>query len=209
MHAIEHIHEDLSTLKHQRKTAIATYAVLVALFIGVFFLQPAGPNALQRDTGWSVAFALLLIGALLGAMLTIGYPLVSRATATVGSVLIVVGCSAAMFMTIDPQAAGPAAPLKAGMHCFMFGTAVSALAMAVLGVLSGRVWRRFPDPGFSLAMGMTGLGLAALHLRCGGQDALHLLGFHFTPLLVIYGLAHVAVRVRDRMAADEATSLGR
>lgn len=202
MQALEQIHGDLRDLKKQRRTALGVYVVVVLALVLLAFLPPAGPMALPRDTGWGVALTLLLGGTLLGAVVTIGYPWVRRNTAIALSLLTILGCLAALLMTMDVHAARPAHPVQAGMHCFMFGGAVSAASMALLGMVSGRVWRRFPDPGIALAMGMTGVGLAALHLRCGGQDPLHLLGFHLGPLLVIYALAHLAVRTRLRLIRE-------
>ncbi len=199
MRALDAIHADLSSLKRQRRTALATYAGLLAVFVGVYLLQPAGPNALERDLTWTISFVLLLAGALSGAMITIGYPLVKRGTTYAVAALMLAGCVGALLLTIEASAMVPTSQFAAGMPCFMYGTAVSALAMLVLGIISGQVWRRFPAPGFPLAMGMTGIGIAALHAHCGGRDALHLLGFHFTPLLVVYGLAHLLVRTRNKL----------
>lgn len=202
MRAHDAIHADLSSLKRQRRTALATYAGVLGVFMGVYLLQPAGPNALERDVTWTISFVLLLVGALLGAVITIGYPLVRRTTTYAVSALMLAGCTGALLLTIQASTTATAAPLAAGMRCFMHGTAVSAVAMLALGFISGRVWRRFPAPGFPLAMGMTGIGLAALHARCGGSDPVHLLGFHFTPLLVVYALAHLVVRTRDKLCRE-------
>lgn len=200
MHALEQIRRDLRDLEQRRRVALGTYLGLLAVFVAVFFLQPTGPRALVRDAGWLLAFGLLLAGALLGAVVTIGYPLISRLAVYVVSALMASGCAAALLLTVDTSAAS--APVSAGIPCFLHSTAVSAAAMLALGAISGRVWRRFPDPGFPLALGATGVGLATLHMRCGGVDPLHLFGFHLGPLLALYALAHYLVRAREDLSRD-------
>lgn len=203
MQAIDDIRRDLDELKSRRRTALWTYMVVLTLFVGVFLLRPTGPNALERDGAWMVSFGLLLAGTLLGTMVTIGYPLFSRAAVYGVSLLMAAGCLVAILITVDFGATGPANPVRAGMPCFVHGTAMSIAAMLVLGVVSGRVWRRFPDPGFSMALGMTGVGLAALHMQCGGVDPLHLFAFHLSPLIGVYALAHFAVRTRNDLSREQ------
>lgn len=202
MQALEMIRQDLRDLDRRRRTALLAYLALLAALLGVFFVLPEKPNALPRDGGWAFAFGLMVFGVVLAASVTVGYPLVSRPAVHAITGLIGLGAVAALWLTMDPSTGGPAEAVRAGMPCFAFGTVISGVAMLGLGVLSGSLWRRFPNPGVPLALGMTGVGLATLHMRCGGSDPLHLFGFHLTPLFVIYGLAHFAVRKRNALAAE-------
>ena len=147
---------------------------------------------------WWVSFGMLLCGALLGASITLGVPRLSRKFVYVVAGLMTAGCLGALGLVVQPHA-----DHTTSMPCFMYGTGVSAVAMVALGLISGSVWRRFPDPTFVLAMGATGVGLAALHVHCPGVDALHLFGFHLGPLVVIYALSHFVLRARERILRDD------
>lgn len=197
MEAVEHIRRDLADLKRRRALALTTYVGIIAVFFGILWIMP-GPS-LQRDLPWMIAFAALLAAALLGAAVTIGYPLVSRTTVHLLAGAVAVVCVGALLLVMDPTATTAANPVNEGMPCFVYGTGIAAIAMIVLGVISGRVWRRFPDPGFPLALGMTGVGLAALQLQCGHSAPLHLFAFHLAPVAVVYALAHYVVRRRNEI----------
>lgn len=200
MDAVSQIHSDLESLRQRRVLALTTYIALIGVFFGFIFIQPA-PMAMPRDVPWTIAFSLLFLGSILGASVTIGYPLVSRRVMYIVSGVMSVGMIIALFMVMDSNGPSPKDPVAAGMKCFTVGTSVSAVAMVVLGVVSGRVWRRFPDPGFVLSLGMTGIGLGFLHMRCGGTDPFHMLS-HFAPLVVLYTIAHFVMRARTRFLAD-------
>lgn len=175
--------------------ALFTYIGIISIFFGLMIFR--GGGMAMREPLWVASFGLLLTGSLLGASLTIGVPHISRSLVYVMAGLMVAGCLGALYLVVDL-----AAPASTGMPCFMYGTGVSAVAMVGLGLISGGVWRRFPDPSFVLALGATGVGLAALHIHCPGVDALHLFGFHLGPLVVVYLLAFFALRLRSRILAD-------
>lgn len=198
MQAVEYIHRDLAELKRRRALGLSTYAGIIAVFFGILWFRRS-TEGLPHDPAWVVAFVALLIAALLGAAITIGYPLVSRTMVHVLALMVGAICIGALLLVMDPTITPASDPVRAGMPCFMYGTGVAALAMIVLGILSARVWRRFPDPGFTLALGMTGVGLAALHLQCDHATPLHLFVFHLAPLAVVYLLAHYIVRRRNRL----------
>lgn len=200
MEAVEQIHRDLSELKRRRALALSTYAGIIAVFFGILWFRPGA--GLPRDLAWMVAFGALSVGALLGAAVTIGYPLVPRRVVHLSAGAVGFVCIGALLLVMDPAVPAAVNPVKVGMPCFVYGTAVAALAMVLLGIISARVWRRFPDPGFTLALGMTGVGLAALHLHCGHAGPLHLLAFHLAPLAVLYVLAHYIVRRRNQFMRD-------
>lgn len=202
MNAIEMIRQDLRELGRRRRRALLVYLGILAALLGFFFLLPAKPGALPRDGAWTVAFSLLVLAVVLAASVTIGYPLVSRPAVYTLTLIIGVAAIVALWLTMDPAASSHDHAVQAGMPCFAFGTAIGAVAMLGLGALSGSLWRRFPNPGVPLALGMTGVGLAALHMRCGGADPVHLFGFHLTPLFVIYLLAHFAVRTKDALLSS-------
>lgn len=202
MDAVGQIRSDLRTLKQRRGVALAGYAALLAAWMGLTWLQPAPDAADGRDAVWGLALALLLTGTLVGVAITLGLPLVSQRWVSAAAGGVALGTVAALLMTVVPGGPRPEDQLRAGMPCFLFGTGTSGLAMLVLGILSGRLWRRFPNPALVMALGMTGVGLALLHMRCGATDPVHLFVFHLGPLGLIYGAAHRMVRARDRLARE-------
>jgi len=141
-----------------------------------------------------------LAGIVLGGTgttaLAVGMPLLHGhrlAAATAAAVGILV---AGLFMASD--FGSPDAWTFHGPICFGVGTAISGVFMLILGALSGRLWRRFPDPAAFIAVGATAVGLLALHLRCGNDHPLHVVAFHVGPLLLLYLAARVLTRIRVR-----------
>ena len=205
MEAVEHIRRDLAELKRRRIVALGTYVLIIIGFFGVLMMRSRGP--VPYDASWLAAFSGLLLAALLCAVVTIGIPLLSRKVVYLSTGVAALLCVGALAVAMDPNLSPGPHPVGNGMPCFMYGTTVAAIAMAVLGLISSRVWRRFPNPGFLIALGTMGVGLAALHLHCSFQEPLHLFGFHLAPLAVIYLLAHRLVHKRNQLMADASRSL--
>ena len=202
MDPLSDIRSDLRRLKRRRGSALLTYSAALTVFLAALVLGPTRPGVLVRDGTWILAFALMLSAVLMGAAVTVGAPLVGRRWVYGVGALMALGTLAALAVTMVPAAPGPEDHLVAGLPCFLFGTTTSGLAMLGLGAISGRLWRRFPNPRFVLALGMTGVGLAGLHVRCGGVHPVHLVAFHLGPLAVLYVVAHLLVRAREGLARD-------
>ncbi|MEQ9502660.1 MAG: hypothetical protein RIT81_37660 [Deltaproteobacteria bacterium] len=196
--AVDVIHRDLSAFGRRRAVALVGYLALAALLLGAFLLAPSKKPTLERDGPWMVALALVFAGSALCTAIALGVPLVRRMTAYSLGAVGLASVFAGLFLTVDPTAIGGAP----GPQCFAFGSAVSAVAMVALGVVSGRVWRRFPDPTFFIATGVTGVGIAVLHMRCPNGEPLHLFGFHATPLILLFLVTRFVVRARTRLLQD-------
>ncbi len=199
--AYAHIHRDLRRLRRDRAVTLLGYLAIVSVFLAFVFLIPAGDHALERNLSWYVALLLMFAASAAGASLTIGYPLVSRSVLLGASVVLVLMLAAALLLIMD-FTSGPA-PLNAGATCFFHCTLISGGAMLALGFLSGRLWRRFPNPGWVLALGLAGVGLSALHMQCGGADPIHLLVFHLGPVVLLYMVARALIRLREFVLRDD------
>ncbi len=195
--APDQIRRDLRRLRRDRVIMLAGYIVIISAFLGFTFFSHAGEYALERTPTWYFALVLMFLSSAGGAALTIGIPLVSRRALLTAGAVILAAILGALLLVMDFQAAMPEDPLGAGWHCFVSCTMVAGASMLALGFLSGRLWRRFPDPGWILALGLTGVGLSALHMRCGGTDPVHLIVFHLGPVLLLYGLARGLIALRE------------
>lgn len=185
----------------QRLRALAAFMAVVGALLGLLAMSPLKPGAV-RDDVWLAALLLLLLGTGTTVALGVGVPLVSRrvyVSAGFGAgVLMLAGVAIAG----DPSLLFERAGVAMGIRCFVFGSVISGAAMVALGLLSGRVWRRFPDPGLLLAVGVTGVGIAGLHLRCAITDPAHLFLYHVTPLVLLYAATRFLVRLRERTLRD-------
>ena len=197
LNAPEQIRRDLARLRRDRTVMLVGYLALVMVFLGFVFLTPAHEHALDRTVTWYAALLMMFCASAGGAALTMGVPLVSRWVLAVATGIILVVLVAALLLVMDFTSAGPDDPWGAGAKCFIYCTVVSGAALVVLGFMSGRLWRRFPDPGWVLALGLTAVGLSALHMQCGGSDPTHLLVFHLGPVLMLYGLARGLIWLRE------------
>lgn len=191
--AAPQIRADLRRLRQQRWRALVVYLAVFALFSGALLFRPGPGPAGARDLGWTVGLAALFFGAVASTALALGVPLLHgrRFWAALGTGLTVMAGGLAAALDLDGSAWGRHGPV-----CFAFGTAVSALFMLILGALSGRLWRRFPDPAALVAVGTTTVGMVALHLRCESTHVLHVLAFHVTPLAVLFLGARWLTRLR-------------
>ena len=191
--AAPQIRADLRQLRQQRWRALVVYLAVLALFAGALLVRPAPGPAGARDLGWTIGLAALFFGAAASTALAIGVPLLHgrRLWVALGAGSAVMAGGLAAALDLEGSAWG-----RHGHVCFAFGTAVSALFMLILGALSGRLWRRFPDPAALIALGTTAVGMVALHLRCESTHVLHVLGFHVTPLAVLFLGARALTRLR-------------
>ncbi len=201
--ASNQIRRDLQRLRRDRAVTLFGYVVIIALFLGFLFLSPVGEHALERSATWYVALILMFVASAGGAALTIGVPLVSRGVLLGAGATILGALVAALLLIMDFSATVPDDPWAAGAKCFIHCTIISGAAMLALGFLSGRLWRRFPDPGWVLAVGLTGVGLSALHMQCGGSDPVHLVVFHLGPVLLLYGMARALIRLREYVLRND------
>ena len=201
--APDQIRRDLERLRRDRTVTLLGYLAIVSVFLGFIFLSPAHEHALDRSTSWYIALLLMFGASVGGAALTIGVPLVSRGTVVAAGLVISGALIAALILVMDMSAAGPEDPWAAGAHCFVYCTSVSGIAMIGLGFLSGRLWRRYPDPGWILALGLTAVGVSALHMQCGGDDPVHLFAFHLGPVLLLYMMARGLIWLREYVLRND------
>lgn len=164
-------------------------------------LAPQKATALPRNATWILSLALIFAGSTGATAATLGLPLWQKSTMRVVTVASLLGIAAGLLLVVDWSA--PTLSIGMGAPCFAFCTVVSAIAMVTLGILSGRLWRRFPDPGLVMAVGVTGVGITALHFTCGGTDPVHLMVFHLAPLGLVYAIAQVFVRLREKVIQDD------
>lgn len=192
--AVEAIRQDLAAHRRRRAGAVLAYAGLIA--VGLVGLATApGPIDVERDVIWLGALLLLFVGSTAATALAVGIPLLRRAPLYLASAASAFAMLGGLGLAAMPNVAGG----QAGMKCFAFGSVISVVAVVILGVLSGRYWRRFPSPAFLLAVGVTGVGLAVLHLRCPSTEAGHLFGFHLTPVVLLFALTTLIVRARESL----------
>ena len=200
LNAVAQIRSDLNQLQQRRRLALISYIATLGLILVALGLLPAKETSLERNGPWFVALAALVVAAVVCGSAAIGIPLMRRKTffmvGGLGATGLVGGLVAVMLWS-------PSAQGTMGMKCFMYGTTFSTIALVILGFISGRLWRKFPDPGLIIAIGVTAVGVCALHFSCGGTDPVHLFGFHLTPLLVAYGLARLATLVRQKLIDDQ------
>ncbi len=183
--------------------AVVYYISLLVLVLTVLGTLPRKDTALERDGVWfAVLFELFVSAAVCGA-LVVGFPLLKRKTFFLVGGLSGVGLLGGILaiMRWGPLSVG-AGFVGMGMKCFMYGTTFSTIALIALGFISGRLWRKFPDPGLLIAVGVTSVGMSALHFRCGSTDLFHLLGFHLSPMLIAYGVARLAIQLRLKLLED-------
>lgn len=201
LEALPRIRDDLRHVRRQRWRALAVYLLVFGLFVGFLWGRPApGPGG-SRDLSWHVGLVAMLVGAAASTGLAMGVPLVHgrRLGWSIGlAVTLMLGGLVAAVDFESPQGWTDHGPI-----CFAVGTVISALFMIILGALSGRLWRRFPDPAALIAMGTTGVGIVALHLRCGNANPLHLLAFHVAPLAVLFVGARALTRLRLSLLDDD------
>ena len=203
MNAHDEIRRDLERLRRDRAISLLGYLAIVTVFLALVFVSPGLDHAFDRSATWYVALLLMFGASAGGAALTMGMPLVSRNTLIAASAALAAALIAALLLAMDFSSAGPDDPWTAGSRCFVRCTAISSAAMLALGFLSGRLWRRFPNPGWVLALGLSGVGLSALHMQCGGSDPVHLFVFHLGPVLLLYAVARALVRLREFVLHDE------
>ncbi len=196
--AVEAIRRDLDALGRRRRIAFAAYLGLATVLLAAFYLAPSKKPVLERDLMWMVSLLAVFLGSALCTSVAVGVPLVKRMTAYNLGAIGLAGVLAGLVLTVDPAAVG----MTTGPQCFAFGSAIAAVAMIALGVVSGRVWRRFPDPTFFIATGVTGVGIAVLHMRCASGEASHLFGFHLTPLIALFLITRFVVRARTRLLSE-------
>lgn len=198
--AVEAIRRDLGALGHRRRIALVAYLALASVLLVAFYLAPSKKPVLERDLMWTLALLSVFLGSALCTSVAIGVPLVKRFTAYNLGAIGLAAILAGLVLTVDPAVVGT----STGPGCFTFGSVIAAVAMVALGVVSGRVWRRFPDPTFFIATGVTGVGIAVLHMRCGSAEASHLFGFHLTPLLGLFLVTRFVVRRVARLRSSDA-----
>lgn len=183
--------------------AVVYYVALLVLVLTVLGTLPRKDTALERDGVWfAVLFELFVSAAVCGA-LVVGFPLLKRKTFFLVGALSGLGLFGGVLamMHWGPLSIG-AGFVGMGMKCFMYGTTFSTIALIALGFISGRLWRKFPDPGLLIAVGVTAVGMSALHFSCGSTDPFHLIGFHLSPMLVAYGVARLAIQLRLKLLED-------
>jgi hypothetical protein len=194
--AAERIRADLQDLRRARHGAFGLYVLLLGAFLiaaQMFSASPSQPGL------WTAALLMFAAGALGSAGLALGVPLLHGTPLRIALGASLALMVAGLLMVVKP---GTAVAWDHGPGCFIYGTGVSAVAMVVLGAVSGRLWRRFPDPGFMLAVATTGVGVMALHMRCPSDNVVHLLLFHLGPLAVLYAAARTLTAMRSRVNTD-------
>ncbi|MBK8010750.1 MAG: hypothetical protein IPK13_05330 [Deltaproteobacteria bacterium] len=197
-HIVEAIHDELTRLRVRRLRALAGYLALMAAVVTLLAISPRKMPGLVRDTAWMAELGLFFLGNAIAASLAVGVPLVSRGRAyalgVLSAALIVGGLAGVIDWSAPVEwAFGP------GMKCFVYGTLLTTVAMTALGVLSARLWRRFPNPSFFVAVATSAIGIIALHVACGAQDVVHIFGFHLTPGFVAFGFASALERARLKL----------
>ena len=156
------------------------------------------PDAMPRTVSWMLTLGGLLLSAVLATTTALGLPLWRNRTAFVLMVVAGLSMVGAMAFIIDWRA-----PMTVATRCLVHGGFVSVIAMIALGALGGRVWRRFPDPSWMLALSVVGLGMIDLHFSCGGVDALHVYAFHMGPVLLAYVVVRMALKARAALLRNE------
>jgi hypothetical protein len=196
--ALPEIQADLRRIRAQRRWALGAYVAALALFLAQ--LRPRGSAVDgELDLAWVLGFVGLLTGAVGAAALALGVPLLHgrQLAGALGLSLALMGLGLAAALDVHPDTWWEHGPM-----CFAFGTGISAFFMLVLGALSGRLWRRFPDPAAMIAIGTTAVGMLALHLKCPSTHAGHVLLFHLTPLAVLFVAARALSRLQRGLLED-------
>lgn len=197
--ALGAIHAELAAVRRRRVVVFVAYLFLTAAVLAALSTVPAeAKGGAPRDGTWTAALLLLFAGSGAATAVALGVLLVRRAAAYAIGGAAFAALVAGLALAVDPTF-GVVVPAA---RCFAFGTGVAAAVMLGLGVVSGRVWRRFPDPSLFLAIGVTGVAVAFLHLRCPSTDALHLFGSHLTPIVVLYFAGRFASRARERILRE-------
>jgi hypothetical protein len=197
MDGADRIRADLTAVRRRRSTALTLYlGVLVLLVVGLL-LAPPHPEAMPRSLSWMLTLAGVLLSAVLATSAALGVPLWRERTLFVLTSLAGLGLGGALAVIVDWRA-----PVTMGARCLAYGAFVSAVAMIALGALAGRVWRRFPDPGWLLAISTATVGVTALHFSCPATDAVHVYFFHLGPVLLAYALARIASRTREALLRE-------
>lgn len=199
LEALPRIRGDLKRLRVRRQRALLVYLALLAVFTAVLYPGPSSAGG-EHDLMWSFGLVGLFVGAAASTALAIGVPLVHGAklwaALGVSLGLMLGGLLAALDYELGADWG------HHGAVCFTFGTVVSSLFMVILGALSARLWRRFPDPGAMIAFGTTAVGMLGLHLQCPNTHVLHVLAFHLSPLALLYAGARALTRFRLRLLED-------
>jgi hypothetical protein len=196
--ALGHIRSDLQQIRRRRGAALAIYLAVFALLVAGLVLAPPKEEAIPHTANWMLTLGGLFLSSVLATSAAIGVPLWRERTLFVMTALAGLVLGGALALVVDWQA-----PVTMGTKCLAYGAFVSAVAMIVLGALSGHVWRRFPDPGWLLAISVTGVGVTALHIACPATDSLHVFAFHLGPVLLAYALARAALKTRATLLREE------
>ncbi len=142
------IRAELSDLKKRRVSALALYLGLVLGFLGLLFFSPGKSPPKNIDVFWLSSLAVLFFSSAIAGAATIGLPLLRRNATYV----LTAGAGLGLIGALALVAQWDASRLETGQgaHCFLYCAAVSSAAMVVLGILSGRLWRRVSQPGTHL-----------------------------------------------------------
>jgi hypothetical protein len=194
--ALRQIRTDLAKTKRNRVLALLIYLAVFALLITGLSFAPH--HGVPRGADWMLTLGGLALSSALAASAAIGVPLWRERTLFVVTGVAGMILGGALAFVVDWSA-----PVTMGTKCLAYGAFVSAVAMIVLGALSGRVWRRYPDPGWLLAIAVTGVGVTMLHFDCPASDSLHVFAFHLGPVLLAYALARAALRTRETLLREE------
>ena len=199
--AVAHIHTELGRLKRHRLVVLGLSLTLVlgVCLLAFFSQENIAPRA--EHGRWLLALWILGACTVVATSAAIGVPLVRGSWFNALGLGSLFGLLIAMAIATD-WGSRTAPPVAAGVKCFTFGTGASVVAMVVLGIISGRTWRRFPNPGLALAVGATAFSAILLHIRCGGAHPLHLFGFHLTPFLVSYAASRSLLKLREQVLQD-------
>jgi len=196
--ALGQIRSDLKRTRQKRALALAIYLAVFALLVAGLLIAPPKEETIPRTANWMLTLGGLALSSVLAASAAIGVPLWRERTVFVVTALAGMALGGGLAFVVDWNA-----PVTLGTKCFAYGAFVSAVAMIVLGGLGGRVWRRFPDPGWLLAIEVTGVGVTTLHFDCPASDSLHVFAFHLGPVLLAYALARAALRTRETLLREE------
>jgi hypothetical protein len=188
MEARARIQADLADLRRRRALGFLAFTVLLSLLVLGLVLAPQKSGSIPRGLEWMLSLGAVALVAALAMSATLGLPLWSERALSWLTVSAGLGLAGALALIVEWDA-----PATIGLACVGVATAVSAVAMVAIGAATGTLWRRFPDPGWLLAISVASLSVLVLHFDCGETNAVHVYGFHLGPMLLAYGLARVAV----------------